>query len=102
MDGKSIASTCQEHVLKAIPQKWHLPSPPDESVTDVTGMPRSCGLLTERQLFLTEQTADSLVKQLQTGELTSVELTEAFCARAAIAHQCASDRRRRSNWSGGL
>ncbi|ERS94839.1 hypothetical protein HMPREF1624_08736 [Sporothrix schenckii ATCC 58251] len=88
MDWESIAATCQANVLKAIPQKWHLPSPPDASVTDVTGVPRSCGLLTDRQLALTEQTADALVKQLQSGELTSVELTEAFCARAAIAHQC--------------
>ncbi|KAL1901092.1 hypothetical protein Sste5346_002159 [Sporothrix stenoceras] len=88
MDWQSIASKCQTAVIKAIPEKWHLPSPPDASVTDVTGIPRSCGLLTERQLELTEQTADALVKRLQAGELTSVELTEAFCARAAVAHQC--------------
>ncbi|CAK7231353.1 hypothetical protein SBRCBS47491_007902 [Sporothrix bragantina] len=87
MDWQHIATTCQAAVLKAIPAKWTLPAPINASVTDVTGVPRSCGLLTERQLFLTEQTADALVQQLQTGKLTSVEVTEAFCARAAIAHQ---------------
>lgn len=92
MDWESIAASCQAAVIKAIPEKWHLASPPDASVTDVTGVPRSCGLLTERQLELTEQTADALVKQLQAGVLTSVELTEAFCARAAVAHQCVGDR----------
>ncbi|CAK7202871.1 hypothetical protein SEUCBS139899_005598 [Sporothrix eucalyptigena] len=87
MDWENIAAASQAAVRQAIPSKWQLPAPIEASVTDVTGVPRSCGLLTEQQLFLTEQTADVLVKQLQTGELTSVEVTEAFCARAAIAHQ---------------
>ncbi|CAK7234683.1 hypothetical protein SCUCBS95973_009019 [Sporothrix curviconia] len=87
MDWERIAASCQAAVRAKIPAKWQLPQPVDASVTDVTGVPRSCGLLTERQLFLTEQTADALANQLQTGALTSVEVTEAFCARAAIAHQ---------------
>ncbi|OAA55296.1 Amidase [Niveomyces insectorum RCEF 264] len=85
---ETIASACQSAVLNAIPDKWKLPTPPAASVTDVTGIPRSCGLLTPAQLDITEQTADALVKQLRSGQLTSVEVTEAFCARAAIAHQC--------------
>lgn len=55
---------------------------------DVTGIPRACGLLTEKELQITEQyDAPALVKELASGSLTSVEVTTAFCKRAAIAHQ---------------
>lgn len=85
---QTIASEAQANLLKSIPLKWRLPSPVDSSVTDVRSIPRTCGLLTQRQIDITEQTASELVPQLRDGTLSSVEVTEAFCARAAIAHQC--------------
>lgn len=87
---ETIASTNQSAVLNAIPTKWHLQERPDPSVTDVRGIPRSCGLLTSKQLGITEMTTSELVRGLHSGALTAVEATEAFCARAAIAHQCVS------------
>lgn len=50
-------------------------------------VPRDCGLLSEKELEITERTAVDLVKRLAKGELTAVEVTAAFCKRAAIAHQ---------------
>ncbi|EXJ88508.1 hypothetical protein A1O1_05438 [Capronia coronata CBS 617.96] len=85
---QEVASACQSAVLQSIPEKWRLPSKPDASVTDVRDIPRTCGLITPQQLAITDQTTDELVTQLATGKLTSVQVTEAFCARAAIAHQC--------------
>ncbi|KAH0837145.1 putative amidase [Fonsecaea pedrosoi] len=85
---QDIASKAQAGLLNSIPPKWRLPEPVDPSVMDVRGIPRACGLLTEKQLLITEQTASELVPQLRDGKLSSVEVTEAFCARAAIAHQC--------------
>lgn len=83
-----IASSAQKSLLDSIPAKWRLPQPLDPSLTDVRSVPRTCGLLTENQLEITERTASELVAQLREGKLSSVDVTEAFCARAAIAHQC--------------
>lgn len=85
---ESISSTCQSAVRSSIPERWRLQRPPDASVTDVRDIPRTCGLLTPAQLEITELTTGELVTKLHTGSLTAVEATEAFCARAAIAHQC--------------
>ncbi|KIY00802.1 uncharacterized protein Z520_03468 [Fonsecaea multimorphosa CBS 102226] len=87
-DWQVVASKAQADLLNSIPPKWRLPEPVDPSVKDVRAIPRTCGLLTEKQLLITEQTASELVAQLRDGRLSSVEVTEAFCARAAIAHQC--------------
>ncbi|EED17438.1 amidase, putative [Talaromyces stipitatus ATCC 10500] len=83
---EEIASRCQSDLLNSIPQRWRLSTRP--SSTDVRDVPRSCGLLTQDQLKITEMTAAELVSQLSSGQLSSFEVTEAFCARAAIAHQC--------------
>ncbi|KAJ6445380.1 histidine triad-like protein [Purpureocillium lavendulum] len=85
---QDVAAAAQAAVVNAIPRRWHLAERPAPSVQDVRDIPAKCGLLTERQLTITEQRAHKLVSQLQAGELTSEEVTEAFCARAAIAHQC--------------
>jgi amidase len=87
-DWQKTASTAQESLLNSIPAAWRLPQPLDNSLTDVRSVPRTCGLLTEKQLDITELTASALVALLRDGKLSSVEVTEAFCGRAAIAHQC--------------
>ncbi len=85
---QTISSKAQADLLNSIPGKWRLPEPLDPSITDVRSVPRTCGLLTEDQLKITEQTASELLPQLKSGGLSSVQVTEAFCGRAAIAHQC--------------
>ena len=89
MDWETACSNAQSSVLASIPKKWILPSV-DKTITDVTSIPRTCGLLTPEQLTITELTATALLKKLHSGELTSVEVTEAFCGRAAVAHQVVS------------
>jgi amidase len=86
MDYKSVSLEAQTKLLNCIPVKWRLASI-DKSITDVTSIPTTCGLLTPSQLAITEMTATQLLSKLHTGALTSVEVTEAFCGRAAIAHQ---------------
>lgn len=46
-----------------------------------------CGILSASQLAIIKCTATDLLQQLAQKRLTSVEVTEAFCASAAIAHQ---------------
>lgn len=61
-----------------------------ESGTDVLALdlPRKCGLLTELDLAITETySCRDLLQKLAAEELTSTQVTLAFCKRAAIAQQ---------------
>lgn len=86
---QKVAAKAQASVHDAIPTKWKLSaSQLDLAATaNVTDIPRTCGILTETQLAITEQMATELLAKLASGQISSVEVTEAFCTRAAIAHQ---------------
>ena len=73
-----------------IPPEWILKSPPGNDVLDVRAFPDSqqCGLLTEREIVITNTTdVDTLLHKLACGKWSSVEVTTAFYKRAIIAHQ---------------
>lgn len=86
MNWQSIASSAQASVLNAIPDKWRLPSK-DYSTTDVRSIPRDCGLLNADQISITERTATDILEKIHDRTWSSVKVVEAFCGRAAIAHQ---------------
>ncbi|RAH66243.1 putative acetamidase [Aspergillus aculeatinus CBS 121060] len=85
--------------LAAIPEAWRLPHPPatptpskqdpdqDQDQDTLTTI-RTSGILTAQELAWTE-TADTtvLLRALASGEISSVQLTTAFCKRAALAQQ---------------
>lgn len=74
-------------VKAAIPSEWLLPSTVVIS-SNVLKIPRQCGILSEKELEITESyDAKHLLKMLSTGALSSAEVTAAFCKRAAIAQQ---------------
>ncbi|KAL2838032.1 amidase signature domain-containing protein [Aspergillus pseudoustus] len=103
MEYSAIAQRKQAQVLERIPQEWRLsPSQippgmhsPAESVenvqydrVNVLDIPRSCGLLSQKDLDITENwDVKGLLGQIRCRKLTSKEVIEAFCKRAAIAHQ---------------
>ncbi|KAJ6128877.1 hypothetical protein N7471_010094 [Penicillium samsonianum] len=78
----------RESVLNAIPEKWRLkdPVPPAIELRDVTGN-YIRQYLTEREITITETDAVDIVAQTSTGRWSALEVTEAFCHRAALAHQ---------------
>lgn len=86
---QEVATKAQAEVHDAIPPAWTLSSTQLEisKHENVTLIPPKCGLLTPAQIEITEQTATELLAKLATGKLSSVEVTKAFCIRAAIAHQ---------------
>ncbi|KAI9658941.1 MAG: hypothetical protein M1821_001901 [Bathelium mastoideum] len=58
------------------------------STRNVLDVPRRSGILTERELELTEAyDATDLLQKLAAGQVGAEELTVAFCKRAAIAQQ---------------
>ncbi|KAM0539863.1 hypothetical protein ACHAO7_011759 [Fusarium culmorum] len=87
MSWKAIAKAAQAEVLDSIPAKWKLDTAKYQTLTDVTGVPRDCGILSDAQLSITDLTALEVVKRIESRELTAVQALEAFGARTAIAHQ---------------
>ena len=68
---------------------------PDSSILNVTGIPRLCGLLSNDEIYLTENyTATQLVDLLAKGQLTAEKVIKVYLKRAGIAHQltnCATE-----------
>lgn len=78
----------RQSILNAIPQKWRLndPVPPATELRDVTG-DYIRQFLSDREIEITEKDAVDIVAQTSTGHWSALEVTEAFCHRAALAHQ---------------
>ncbi|KAJ5965481.1 Amidase [Penicillium waksmanii] len=82
-----LAAQKRAEQLALIPAEWRLSSVPSvESTPDALVYLRS--ILSARELLLTEETDITvLLRNLSSGELSSLELTTAFAKRAALAHQ---------------
>ncbi|OAG38195.1 hypothetical protein AYO21_07528 [Fonsecaea monophora] len=69
-----------------IPPEWKISLPEDDD--NLLHLPRSCSLLSPRELEITEEyDSVGLLEKIHAREYTSVEVTRAFCKRAAIAQQ---------------
>lgn len=71
----------------AIPYEWILKSPPDNTVLDVRLIPEEPGILSAREVEVTNTGVELLLHNLASGIWSSVEVTTAFYKRAIIAHQ---------------
>ncbi|CAI7646401.1 unnamed protein product [Penicillium bialowiezense] len=72
----------------AIPAEWRLrPGFVADDRLNVMDVPMECGILTERELEITETDAVMLVDKMIHRDYTSHEVTLAFCKRAAVAQQ---------------
>jgi amidase len=85
---EQLAADKRSLISKSIPSEWLIKDlPKDDNIFDY---PKSSGLLSAQELELTESTATELVAQLAEGKLKSVDVTLAFCKRAALAQQLVS------------
>ncbi|ROW14069.1 hypothetical protein VPNG_04082 [Cytospora leucostoma] len=86
---EEIGARKRASLLASIPKEWLIPSEllPPASQDDVTTWPESSGWFTPDELAITNLTASELVPKLASGALRSVDVTRAFCKRAAAAHQ---------------
>lgn len=86
------AARGQKILEESIPKQWLLPKnmvPPIEQ-TNVMKLPKESGLLSERELRITESTATELVASMAKGLISAEEVTTAFLKRATIGHQLVS------------
>ncbi|KAI0727609.1 general amidase [Fomitopsis betulina] len=73
--------------IASIPKDWIIEVPVDDQ-RDVRDVPRASGLLTPRELEITDTLdVDILLLNLRTGVWSAVEVTTAFYKRAVVAHQ---------------
>ena len=84
-----IGEEKQKANLNKIPKDWLLSKDkaPPKSQRNVISVPRTSGLLSEKELMITETCMADALQNLRSGRWSSVEVTEAICKRAAIAHQ---------------
>jgi amidase len=81
----------QQQQREAIPGAWRLKELPDSSVIDVRDIPRTCGILTETEIEITElDDVEVLLRYLREGIWSAVQVTTAYLKRALIAHQLVS------------
>ncbi|KAK4621497.1 Putative amidase [Fulvia fulva] len=77
----------REERQSRIPSEWQIKGT-IESGLDVRDVPAKCGILTIRELEMTsDNDAVDLVAKIRSRKYSAVEVTVAFCKRAAIAQQ---------------
>ncbi|CAK1365780.1 unnamed protein product [Cercospora beticola] len=86
---EAIAQRARQKVVDDIPTEWKIPQDqlPGDDVTDVTGIPATCGILDQQELAITDSLATEIVAKIAQGSWKAEDVTRAFCKRAAIAHQ---------------
>ena len=72
-----------------IPEGWRIQIPPlSIENLNVLDVPKNCGLLTPREIVITETDDIELtLRKLGSGEWSSFEVTTAYYKRAIITHQ---------------
>jgi amidase len=84
---ESLASDKRSRIASSIPPEWRIPATSLPQTDSVIDFPKTSTLLSAKELEITASSAVDLVAQLAKGALTSVEVTIAFCKRAALAQQ---------------
>lgn len=85
MSWQNVAKDKKDRIDASIPPEWRLKSQPSEYC--VMGYTSICDVMSTDEISITNSSATDLVAKMAKGELTSVEVTTAFCKRAALAHQ---------------
>ncbi|KAF3913253.1 Acetamidase [Arthrobotrys entomopaga] len=83
-----IAKRKQAEQQSRIPKEWKLKSLLDDNITDVRYIAKECGILSTREIEITEiYDAVELAEKIRKRIYSCHEVTLAFCKRAAIAQQ---------------
>ena len=91
MSWQSKTQSKRKSLLELIPSKWRIAVTYIPSVTrlrDFSGY--ICSYLDRQELEITNAPSGTILANLRSGKWTSVDVTKAFCHRAAVAHQLVS------------
>jgi amidase len=86
------ANKCKEILAQSIPKQWMVAesSLPGAEELHVVDFCRTSGLLSEKELAITESPATALVEKMGKGALSAEEVVIAFLKRATIGQQLVS------------
>ncbi|THV54386.1 hypothetical protein BGAL_0028g00420 [Botrytis galanthina] len=85
MSWQDIAKDKKDRIDASIPPEWRLKfQPAGDNVMENTDIG---DVMSTNEISITNSSATDLVAKMAKGKLTSVEVTTAFCKRAALAHQ---------------
>lgn len=89
---KEISAKAQQKVLDDIPADWKVPQDalPPADQANIVDFPANSGRLSQLEVEITESLATEIVARLANTTWSAVDVTTAFCKRAAIAHQLVS------------
>lgn len=88
-DWRDVAAKRRHEIERKIPQEW-LVSKNLLETQPAMKLPYISGILTPWEQQVTEMRAVDILAGIRGRTFTSVEVTRAFCKRAAIAHQAVS------------
>ncbi|KAI0736568.1 amidase signature domain-containing protein [Fomitopsis betulina] len=87
-DYETVAKTERARLDASIPLNLRLsPDLITNLPKDVSGVPETCGLLTEEQTRITQMDGTALAQEIASGKITAVNAVIAVASRAAIAEQ---------------
>ena len=89
VDWKAVAAARRQTIYSRIPVEWLL-QPRDLDEPAPIDVPRRCVILSDTELRITELKAVEITQAVRDRKLTALDVTSAFCKRAAIAHQLVS------------
>ena len=97
---QSLAKQKLDSINALIPSSWLIPPPIStaQAQRDVTGKYIQ-QFLSQREVEITETDAVGILEKTTTGQWKAQVVTEAFCHRAALAHQLVCLERARSSES---
>ncbi|PCG90117.1 Amidase [Penicillium occitanis (nom. inval.)] len=81
-----VASERKRKIEEKIPSEWRVDKTQLQGKC-LVDLPRASGLLTDKELLITELSAVQILAAMREQILTATETTIAFCKRAAISHQ---------------
>ncbi|KAL3424077.1 fatty-acid amide hydrolase (amidase) [Phlyctema vagabunda] len=87
---QEISAAKKAEQLERIPKEWILAPDklPAQGTIDLRPVASSSGILSERELKITEEyDATALVQEIAVGTYTAVEVVTAYCKRAAVGQQ---------------
>ncbi|KAI7362581.1 hypothetical protein KC336_g21675, partial [Hortaea werneckii] len=93
----ALSQKCIDIQKNSLPAQWALPVDKlaTKSSGDITPLPQTSGVLSDLELQMTEQDADSILQKYLSSDWTVRQVTTAYLKRATIGQQMASS----SSWA---
>jgi hypothetical protein len=87
---QQLATTKREAVNGLIPKDWRIPNPPSRAEQNDVAGKYLHQYLSKQEVEITESDVVDIAEKTTSGQWKAVEVTKAFCHRAALVHQLVS------------